>query len=119
MPFTIYSNGNKKKDPGSAKSRIYAEKSTKRGFSKKALERIEIFFLFYVPMNISKAWNAKLEAGIFLASKYVKLGHLFLLIYDIDLLTVKEFKIQNGLLGKVSAVILKGISALSSQRLKR
>ena len=76
-------------------------------------------------MNTSKAWNAKLEAGIFwpstgsVTSKYVKLGHLFLLIYDIDLLTVKEFKIQNGLPGKVSAVILKGISALSSQRLKR
>ena len=32
---------------------------------------------------------------------------------DIDLLTVKKF---NGLPGKVSAVILKGISALSSQR---
>ena len=53
--------------PGSAKSRIYAGKSTKRGFSKKALKRIEIFFLFYVPMNTSKAWKAKLEAGIFLA----------------------------------------------------
>ena len=32
--------------PGSAKSRIYAGKSTKRGFSKKGLTRIEIFFLF-------------------------------------------------------------------------
>ena len=33
----------------------------------------------------------------------LQIGHLFLLIYDIDLLTVKEF---NGLPGKVSAVIL-------------
>ena len=45
-----YGNGNKKifsqLVPGSAKSRIYAEKSTKRGFSKKGLTRIEIFFLF-------------------------------------------------------------------------
>ena len=42
-------NGNKKKfsyhDPGSTKSKIYAGKSTKRGFSKKALTEIEIFFL--------------------------------------------------------------------------
>ena len=45
-------------------------------------------------------------------STYVQI----LLMYDIDLLTVKEF---NGLSGKVSAVILKGISELSSQRLKR
>ena len=45
-----YENGNKKKYsqlvPGSAKSRIYSGKSTKRGFSKKGLVRIEIFFLF-------------------------------------------------------------------------
>ena len=43
-------NGNKKffsyHDPGSAKSRIYAGKSTLRGFSKKALTEIEIFFCF-------------------------------------------------------------------------
>ena len=32
--------------PGSAKSRIYAGKSAKRGFSKKGLARIKIFFLF-------------------------------------------------------------------------
>ena len=45
-----YENVNKKKYsqlvPGSAKSRIYAGKSTKRGFSKKGLARIEFFFLF-------------------------------------------------------------------------
>ena len=45
-----YENGNKKKYsqlvPGSAKSRIYSGKSTKRGFSKKGLARIKIFFLF-------------------------------------------------------------------------
>ena len=33
-------------NPGSAKSRIYAGKSTKRGFSKKALTKIEKLFLF-------------------------------------------------------------------------
>ena len=43
---------------------IYAGKSTKREFSIKALVRIEIFVLFEVPMNLSKAWNAKLEAAI-------------------------------------------------------
>ena len=65
-----YENGNKKKYSQlvqrSAKSRIYAGKSTKRGFSKKGLVRIKFFFLFSVPMNLSKAWNAKLGAGIFL-----------------------------------------------------
>jgi hypothetical protein len=45
-----YENGSNKKYPyhaqGSAKSRIYAGKSTKRGFSKKGLARIEFFVLF-------------------------------------------------------------------------
>ena len=45
-----YENGNKNffsyHNPGSAKSRIYAGKSTKRGFSKKALTEIEKYFLF-------------------------------------------------------------------------
>ena len=45
-----YENGNKKKHsqlvPGSAKSRTYAGKSTKRGFSKKGLGWIKFFFLF-------------------------------------------------------------------------
>ena len=36
---------NPKHVPESAKFRIYAEKSTKRGFSKKGLTRIEFFFL--------------------------------------------------------------------------
>ena len=56
-------------DPGSTKSKIYAGKSTKRGFSKKALTEIETFFLFKVQMNPLKAWNTKLEAAIFLLSK--------------------------------------------------
>ena len=42
-----YENGDKKKYsqlvPGSTKSRIYAGKSTKRGFSKKGLARIFFF----------------------------------------------------------------------------
>jgi hypothetical protein len=45
-----YENGKKKKYPklvpGSPKSRIYAGKSTKRGFTKKAITRIEFFCLF-------------------------------------------------------------------------
>jgi hypothetical protein len=45
-----YENGNKKKYsqhvPGSAKFRTYALKSTIKGFSKKALMRIENMFLF-------------------------------------------------------------------------
>ena len=32
-------------NPGSTKSKIYAGKSTKRGFSKKALTEIEFFFV--------------------------------------------------------------------------
>ena len=36
------------------KSRIYAGKSTNRGFSKKAIARIEKLFQFQVPMNLSR-----------------------------------------------------------------
>jgi hypothetical protein len=45
-----YGNGNKnffsQLVPGSSKSRNYAGKSTKKGFSKKGLARINFFFLF-------------------------------------------------------------------------
>ena len=44
------------------------EKVQKGDFLKKPSREL-IFFLFQVPMNLSKAWNAKLEAGIFLPSK--------------------------------------------------
>ena len=44
--FEAYENGDKNIFPGSAKSRIYAGKSTKRGVSKKALTEIEKYFLF-------------------------------------------------------------------------
>ena len=54
--------------PEPPKSRIYARKSTKRGFSKKALVRIGVF-LFWVHMNPLKAWNAKLEEASFFAIK--------------------------------------------------
>ena len=54
---------------GSAKSRIYAGKSAKRGFSKKAITRIEFFLLFQVTMNLLKAWNVKLEVASFFMSK--------------------------------------------------
>ena len=43
------------------------EKVQKGDFLKKALMRIETFLLFQVPMNPSKAWNAKLEAASFFA----------------------------------------------------
>ena len=64
-----YENGKKTKypqyAPGSAKSRIYAVKSTKRGFSKKALVGIDFFFLVLgVYESESKTWYAKLEAAI-------------------------------------------------------
>ena len=51
----------------SAKFRISAGKSTKRGYSKKGLARIKFLFLFYGPMNLPKAWNTKLGGGSFFA----------------------------------------------------
>ena len=33
----------------------------------KAIARIEIFLLVYVPMNLSKAWNTELEVASFFA----------------------------------------------------
>ena len=42
------------------------EKVQKVDFLKKDLRELIFFFLLHVPMNLSKAWNAKLEAGIFL-----------------------------------------------------
>ena len=48
---------------------IMQVKVQKGDFLKKALAEIEFFFLFKVHMNPSKAWNAKLEAGIFWLSK--------------------------------------------------
>ena len=50
---------------GLAKSRICAGKSTKKGFSKKALTEIEKYFLFSVRTNTPQAWNTKLEAASF------------------------------------------------------
>ena len=46
---------------------IKVNKSTKRGFSQKALGEIKKIFLFWHRMNPLKAWNVELEAGIFLA----------------------------------------------------
>ena len=48
---------------------IYAGKSTKRGFSKKAIARIEKLFMFLVPTNLLNTWNHKLERASFLLSK--------------------------------------------------
>ena len=53
--------------PGSVKSTIKVSQSPKRGFSQKALSEIKKIFLFWHGMNLSKAWNIELEAGIFLA----------------------------------------------------
>ena len=43
------------------------EKVQKGYFLKEGLTSIDSFCLFQVPMNLPKAWNTKLEAGIFLA----------------------------------------------------
>ena len=55
-----YENGNKEKYsqlvPGSAESRIYAGKITKRGFSKKGIARIDIFFVLG---SYSRVWNKR------------------------------------------------------------
>ena len=42
-------------------------KVQKGDFLKKPSREMKFFFLFYVPMNLSKVWNAKLEAASFLA----------------------------------------------------
>ena len=42
------------------------EKVQKGDFLNKGLVKIEIFSLLKVPMNLPKAWNTKLGAGIFL-----------------------------------------------------
>ena len=63
-----YENGNRKfvsyHDPGSTKSKIYAGKSTKRGFSKKALTEIEKKNVLGSNESF-EAWNPKLEAASF------------------------------------------------------
>ena len=43
------------------------EKVEKGDFLKKAIAKIEKILLFQVPINLSKAWNAKLEAASFFA----------------------------------------------------
>ena len=43
------------------------EKVQKGDFLKKLLQELKFFLLFLVPMNLSKAWNAKLEAASFFA----------------------------------------------------
>ena len=51
--------------PGYAKSRIYAGKSTKWGFSKSVLTKIEKLFLFYDGVSRSNTWKGKLEVASF------------------------------------------------------
>ena len=53
--------------PGSAKSRIYAGKVQKGDFLRKDSQESKKKFLFQVPMNLPKAWDAKLGAGSFFA----------------------------------------------------
>ena len=55
-----------KMSKGSPNSGFMQEKVPKGDFLKKDLRELFFFLLFQVPMNLSKAWNAKLEAGIFL-----------------------------------------------------
>ena len=43
------------------------EKVQKGDFLKKDLRELILFCFTFLHMNLSKAWNAKLEAGIFLA----------------------------------------------------
>ena len=43
------------------------EKVQRGDFLKKAIARTEIVLLFQVPMNLSKAWNTKLEVASFFA----------------------------------------------------
>ena len=47
-------------DPG-----FMQEKVQKGDFLKKDSQELFFFFLFQVPMNFPKAWNAKLGAGSF------------------------------------------------------
>ena len=44
------------------------EKVQKGDFLKKPSQELKLVFLFPVPMNLSKAWNAKLEAASFFAA---------------------------------------------------
>ena len=43
------------------------EKVQKGDFLKKPSRELKIFWLFQVPMNLSRAWNAKLEVASFFA----------------------------------------------------
>ena len=45
------------------------EKVQKGDFLKKPSRELNFFLLFQVPMNLSKAWNTKLEAVVFLLYK--------------------------------------------------
>ena len=47
------------------------EKVQKGDFLKKPSQELKKFWLFQVPMNLSKAWNTKLEVASFLLSKIV------------------------------------------------
>ena len=71
-----YENGNKNffsyHDPGSAKSRIYAGKSTKRGFFQKGLTRFQKFISIWVPVNSQQDWRGKLESAYSLMVHYCK-----------------------------------------------
>ena len=83
-----YENGNKKKNsqlvPGSAKSRIYSGKSTKRGFSKKGLARIIFFSCFRFLWISWRPGTLNWERVVFLPSKtlYRKCGMYFVLHFS-------------------------------------
>ena len=52
---------------GSLNPGFMQEKVQKGDFLKKPSRELNFFLLFQVPMNLSKAWNTKLEAASFFA----------------------------------------------------
>ena len=80
-----YENGNTKKYsqlvPGSAKVRIYAGKSTKREFSKKALAIIEKLFLFRLLWIPRTPGEVNLKWLVFLPSKSMDRQCVFSLVF--------------------------------------
>ena len=59
-------------DPGSAKSRSYARKSAKRGFSQKGLTRFQKFCSIWVPVKSNQDWRPNLESAYSLMVHYCK-----------------------------------------------
>ena len=82
-----YENANQKKyslhATGSAKSRIYARKSTKRGFSKKAIKRIKFFCCFRFLWISWRPGMLNWKQLVFLVSKILYKQYVELLLDSI------------------------------------